>query len=186
MHDWYSGAEGMPTIIGSATHDILLAFATMDNDGTTMNANGNYTGGGLGTKNFVCQPPPGEIWQVSRLITYIEDGSAFRTEFYGGISGGLTNGILIRKSDDGGIIIDLTDSLGVKTNGQWARLNFDVNIFNFGAGNEALAARWTFSRAGANIRLIGDDNERLEANVSDDLTGLINHNFSFQGFKENV
>jgi hypothetical protein len=53
------------------------------------------------------------------------------------------------------------------------------------AGDEMLQVRWTFAKSGAQLRLNGNNNERLEVVLDDDLDGLIEHYFMVQGVYEN-
>ena len=59
-----------------------------------------------------------------------------------------------------------------------------MQVLAWGAGNDQLIARWTFSKAGRPIRLVGDNNERLEVVLNDDFTGLVHQYFVVQGYIE--
>ena len=66
----------------------------------------------------------------------------------------------------------------------WAKFCYDVDHENFGLGNEFLNVRWTFSKSGTYIQLNGENNDKLEIVVNDDLSGLVNHRFLVQGYIE--
>lgn len=61
---------------------------------------------------------------------------------------------------------------------------YDVELKSWGAGNEVLLVRYTFLKSGQFVRLVGDNNERLEVVLNDNLTGLIDHSFLIQGYIE--
>lgn len=135
-------------------------------------------------KFFYCQPPAGEIWRISRLIASYEDTSGMQAQEYGNLGGALTNGIVIRKQDDSGSVINFTNGHPIKTNAAWSSFCYDSDVKTWGAGNELFTARWSFFKAEQQVRLIGDNNERLEVVLNDNFSGLIHQFFHVQGFKE--
>jgi hypothetical protein len=149
-------------------------------DGTNNpNANGDYS---TTAGEFVIEVPAGETkLNLSRVIVYIEDSGTFKAETYGALAA-LTNGVslVIEKN---GVETDLTDSTPIKTNAQWGRLCYDVDVKTWGNGNSATVVRWTFSKSGVDLSLqMGD---RVIVRLNDNLTGLIDHTFLFQGYSEN-
>lgn len=170
----YVQADGTPRLMFSR-------YADTDGDGSgTKNANGDYSGG---EEIFYIQPPADESFYVSRLIVSIEDASGFSAAEYGNLAAALSTGVEVRVQDDAGTIIDLTDALPVKTNAGWGALCYDVDLKTWGQGNELLVVRWTFSKSGQFIKLNGDDGERLEIVLNDDLDGLVGHRFLLQGYR---
>jgi len=163
---------------GRAPASHLYAHATLSTDGVTINANGNYSGGAT---VFELQPPAGSIYVVHRLIATVQDGGAWRAEYYGGLGAALTNGVILRVQDDSGTLIELTDNYPIKSESAWAHYCYDSMVNALGAGDNVQSVRWTFAKAGAPIQLVGDRNERLELVFEDDLTGLTGHWFVFEG-----
>ena len=170
----------------------LYRYLDTNGDGTgTNNANGNYS---ATEEIFYIQPASNEVIRLERMLILIEGRkNAFFTDSYGGISGGLTNGITVRVKDDTGVITDLTAGIPVKTNGDWGGLCFDAELYPSDNGNTEtyLRVRWTFSRSGYPIRLNGANNERLEIVLNDDLSGdsggdpfIEKHYFHVQGYYE--
>lgn len=166
----------------------LYKFLTMDGDGATKNANGDYSAQGLGEKCFFIQPPAGQIYRITRMMVLVRDGRAnFRPDHYGELPE-LANGIQVKVT--GGInqdvLVDLTDGLPVKTNGNWGKVCYDSEIYpsEQGTDDSYLKVRWTFERAGYPIRLVGDNSERLGVFLSDDLSDLVEHHFHIQGYIE--
>jgi len=179
---------GQPTAVGyGPVPTPIYKFLTMDNDGTTRNANGDYSATGLGEKYFSIQPPAGQIYRITRMIVLVRDGkSNFRPDHYGELAE-LTNGIQVKTlaGDPQAVALDLTDTLPVKTNGNWGKFCYDSSIYlGEGTDDTYLAVRWTFAASGYPIRLVGDNNEALGVFLNDDLSGLVEHYFQVQGFIE--
>ena len=153
-------------------------------DGTgTTNANGDYSGT---QGEFFVLPPAGIVYRIRRLLVCIEDANGFRAEKYGSLAGALTNGIQMEVHDGSTQIIDFLAGATVKTNAAWGAYSFDVELKTWGAGDEILLVRWTFGRAGVPIRLVGDSTQRLRVLLNDDLTGLIAHLLTVQGYIEEL
>ena len=170
------------SISSTGTQKKLIArYLDTNGDGTgTKTAIGEYQ---AGAEIFYIQPPTGQVYRLSRILPFVEDAGTFDSGSYGnGIT--LTNGITVRVQNDSGTIVDLTDGLPVKLNTHWARLCYDLTISKFGTGNEYLHARWTFAKSGQMIRLVGDNNERLEVVLHDDFSDLVSQYFMVQGYIE--
>lgn len=148
---------------------------TGDGSGTKV-ATGTYT-----STIFSLQPPAGSVFVVSRLIVQVEDSDIVTASLYGAAT--ITNGVAIRKQDDSGTDIDLTDGLSITANIQWSRI-CEVDIAAFTSGDDRLQAICDLERAGSLLRLNGDQNERLEVVLGDDFSGLSGHYFLAQGFVE--
>ena len=150
-------------------------------DAGTNNANGNYS---TNTGSFYLQPPAGEIWRVHRMmINILNTGSATAINQYAGISE-LSNGIQVRVINGG--TDDLTNDDPIKKLTDWAAYCYDLDLKNkVNNGNTCYAGvRWTFANSGQEIRLIGDNGDRIEVTCRDDLTDLTEHRFLIQGYKE--
>ena len=148
-----------------------------DGAGNT-NANGDYS---LAEGLFFIQPLPGEVMQISRMFIAVHDSGGMQAQEYGNLGSALANGITIRVSDDSGVITDLTSGISVVSNAEWGVHCYDVDLKSWGAGDDLLLVRWTFEEDGQPIRLVGDNNERLEAVFTDSLVGLIHHRFIVRG-----
>lgn len=156
----------------------LFRLMDTNGDGTgTKNANGNYSTPDI----FYIEPSSDRLFLINRMIVCIEDAAGMRAERYGSLSDALTNGIIVRVSDNSGVKQDLTDGIPVKTNAGWGTLCFDVDVKTWGAGDELLLVRWTFQRSGVPIPLNGAKGEKLEIYLQDDFTGIVNHYFFAQG-----
>jgi hypothetical protein len=163
--------------------DLLYRFLDTVGDGSgTKNAVGDYSAGTGTPTSFKIVPPSGELYTLSRVIVQIRDSGLISAEGYGGLAA-LTNGVELRVRDGAGTVLDLVNGLPVKSNAGWGSFCYDVALTEFGAGDNFVQVRWTFSKSGKALELNGDEGEYLEAYLSDDLTGLVGHTFQVQGFK---
>lgn len=154
---------------------ILSRYLDTNGDGTgTKNANGNYS---VTPEQFYIDGP----CTLTRMIVMIEDTAGMQAEEYGNLGVALTNGVTITIDRSGldNNAVNLTDGLPIKTNAEWGRLCYDVDVKSWGAGDEVFLARWTFANAEP-IKL--GDGDRLEVTLNDDFTGLIEHYFKVQGY----
>lgn len=151
----------------------LYRYLDTNGDGTgTQNANGDYSG--ASSEIFYIQPGPSEIIRLERMLVLVGGRkNDFYTDSYGGIAGGLTNGITVRVQNDSGTVLELTNGIPVKTNADWGGLCFDAEVYPSSNGNvdSYLRVRWTFARSGYPLRLNGANNERLEIVLNDDFSG---------------
>lgn len=157
---------------------ILSQFAK--NDSSDFEAIDDYSSA---SEDFYVEPAAGEVWNISRLMVYIQDSGSFDSGGYGNNGGNpLTNGIQVIHLYDS-VEYSLVDGENIKTNGHWARYCHDAVHYNYGAGDEFLTVRWTFSKAGKPLYLDGDRGDRVIIMVNDNHTNLNSHTFLFQGIK---
>lgn len=155
------------------------------------------TGDGTGTKNanvdgsstavlFKYTPETKDRTNIHRMIVHIEDTAPFSADEYGNLGAALTNGILvqIRKQADDAVVLDLCDSVPVKTNSQWSRMCYDSSTDSYGSGNDNVKVRWTFTKSGNPLYI--QDDEYFCVIVQDNLTGLVEHYFMVQGEVQRV
>jgi len=171
---------------------IISRHLDTDGDGTgTKNAIGDYS---ATPEIFYIQPPAGEIYRITRMMVLIRGAkSTFYTDSYGSRTE-LSTGVEIRTQDDSGTIVNLTDNVPIKTNGNWGRFCYDSEVYAADQGNTNtyLRVRWTFEKSGQQIRLVGNNNERLEVVLNDNFSlasgggnnALVEHYFVVQGFEE--
>lgn len=162
-----------------APENKIYRFLDTNGDGTgTKDAIGNYSNAGSGVEHFYFQAKG--YADIHRMIVHYEDGVGMRAERYGSLASALTNGILIKVLDsDLSELLDITDYIPIKSNSDWARIAYDVQLLAWGAGNESIGARLTFTRAGGPIRL--EPGQRLVVILNDDFTGLVDQYFMIQG-----
>lgn len=166
-----------------AQTNIFSRFLDTNGDGTgTTNANGDYSGTG-NEDQFYIAPASGESFWIERMIVSVEDTSGFTAQEYGNLGAALTDGIEVQvRTGADTVKIDLTDGVPIETNAHWGRMCYDVDVKSWGAGNELLVCRWTFTRTGGALILNGGNSERLTVVLSDSFTGLISHYFLVQGY----
>ena len=179
-------AEAGPIDVGSGTGgggftDPAGYFSTLlDNSGDTDAADDCST-----PCTFSAGPAAGVVWHVARMLVFVQDAGNWRAEYYAGLGAPLTNGIVVRVQDDSGTLVTLTNGTPVKSEGEWAAHCYDNDTNTLGAGDTAEAVRWTFEKAGAPIRLVGDNGERIEMVFSDNLSTLTHHWQRIQGLVVN-
>ena len=169
------------TEIGMIPGQYLSMHMVLASDGTTTNANGNYSGGAV---IFEAQPAAGEVWSIARLLVTVEDNGVWREEWYAGTGSALTNGISIRVSNDSGVMVTITDAVTIHTHGDWGHYCYDNSFATTGSGDNVQRTRWSFFKASASgrgLRLIGDNNERLEIVLEDDFSSVSGQFFVVQG-----
>ena len=140
-------------------------------DGSTVNA------------IYRIKPAAGQIFQVVRIMVYVEDNASFDSGGWGALGGTpLTNGCLLRKVQNSVTF----DGVEMKSNGELSSIMYDVNHQSYGAGNEFLVGRLTFSKFGGDIRLKGDNADELQFIIRDNLTGLAQQYIYAEGWIENT
>ena len=160
-----------------------LVFQMLTDDGTPYqngineyNANGNYASA---ADEFYIQHASRDI-TLERMIVKIRDTSGMAAGEYGNLGAALTNGVQIRVVDDQDAVqLRLDGGVPVTSNADWGRLCYDTDLKTWGAGDEFLLVRYTFSRCGFPIYL--PPGWRFGVLLNDDLTGLVSHFFMVEG-----
>ncbi len=156
----------------------------MSDGAGVVNANGDYA---TTPTTFIFGPPEGEIWIVERMIIHIGDlGGAYSASEYGNLGIALPNGynIEVRNTDDE-LLACLNGCKPFTNNGNVGAVCYDVANIGAGAGGaDAINIRWTFAKAGSPLRLIGDEMQEIRILFTDDLSGLTEHTFFVDGYRE--
>ncbi len=153
-----------------------------DQQNGNININEDYSDSGIGVTDFRITAPTGYWVALYRMLVTVRDFGMFDSGSYGnGIT--LTNGIHFVNGVGDGSRPDFIVSEGVpiKVNPDWGAYCYDTRLSSYGTGNEQLAARWTFAKAGRPAILDGDIGEFTAIRVNDDLSGLVGHYFNIQG-----
>lgn len=192
---FYQGSILSVTPTGGTGYDLLLD-TPLDYNFTTaggcsignrfMNVNGSVTPVIFSVSPFNLYDPivptRGQQWDITRIMFAITDDAAMDDARFGGISGGLTNGIVMRKKD--GLYKNI---FNVKTNGDFAIRSYDVTYIpdTLGpAGEYGLRVRRTFagpSKNGVTVRLDAEDSDEIQVIVRDDLSSLSSMSVVVQG-----
>jgi hypothetical protein len=124
-------------------------------------------------------PQAGVVWHITRLLIVMSDQTAMDDSRFGGITG-LTNGVVIRESKTQKMNLTVW-----RNNGDFAEDAYDVFYADKApAGYFGIRIRWSFTAAGAVLRLDGNSGDSIEAYVQDDLTGLDEFEIKVQGHIE--
>ena len=164
------------------TQDLILRFLDTNGNGTgTKNAIGDYSVSPNQNTEFYYEAT--QYSELHRLIIHISDTTGMQSQDYGNIGSGLTTGYTIQiKNATDGVILDLCDGTVIKTNGSIGRYCYDVDLKNWGSGDEFIQARWSFSKGGSPIVL--EPNWKISITLNDDCSGLLEHYFMVQGTVE--
>lgn len=115
---------------------------------------------------FELAPPPGVVWQITRLLITMTDNTSMDDGKFGGIAA-LTNGVVGVANTSAGRIANITNW---KTNGDIMADMYDVEYNDKApAGEYGMRARWTFTNAAFIAELNGDNNEYLRALIQDSI-----------------
>jgi hypothetical protein len=125
-------------------------------------------------------PPPGEIWHILRILLDSTFGTAADDSRFGNITGGITNGMVIRQNLSAGFF---TFS-NWKKNGDMKRDMYDLDYTDRaggGSGQYGMSGRLTFKKVDVVFELDGDEGDSLEILVQDDITSLNSFEVHAQG-----
>lgn len=185
----YNPATKQHTVVVNASEGyvdkpLMAKFLTQENDGVTVNANGNYSDGGLGKTAFILKPKPGEVFMVARMIVSVKDTGSFDSGSYGnGVA--LVNGLTSFFRQDGVDVLPAFDpQFPIKTNVDWAAVCYDARPDSYGSGDEQLVARFTFTKYGKFVRLDGSTGDEFVIYCNDDMSPLVRQLFLMQGYYE--
>ena len=116
---------------------------------------------------YTLAPPPGVIWQITRLLITMADNLSMDDGKFGGIAS-LTNGVVGVADTSAGRIANISNW---KNNGDMASDMFNVEYTTKApAGEYGLRGRWTLTESRMAAELNGDNNESLYILVQDDIT----------------
>jgi len=129
---------------------------------------------------FEIDPPPGTIWQITRILISITDQTAMDDALFGGISA-LTNGVALRATTEAGRTVVFANWKANKD------LKLDMHDVEYStkapAGFFGLNGRWTFTKSEVVAELNGDTNpiQKMEILIQDTLTDLDTLEIKAQG-----
>lgn len=130
---------------------------------------------------YVGEPPPGEVWHITRLLFSMTHGLAGDLGLFGSLPE-LVNGVVLRSKVNGqfGTLTNWKNNGDIKTD------MFDVEFDSRsgGQGSFGTSGRGTFIRTGAILRLDGDQGDQFQVLVQDDITALDVFDMKLQGHLE--
>jgi hypothetical protein len=175
-------ADPIP-VIPFAQKTPFAQLLSSNGDGTgTTNAKGNYSTGSPGI--FYLQPPAGQVWCLTSLPILITDDGALDAGRYGDALV-LTNGFLLEVKSGATVKLDLCGGLPILTNADWGRCGATPFLIDWGVGDDSLAVILNFTQLyGLPLRLVGDNNDRLQLTVRDNTANIVSHYLQAMGYKE--
>jgi hypothetical protein len=140
--------------------------ATIIRGNLNLNVNGNVT-----PVIFHSKPPGNQQWDITQLVVYIIDDAAMDDTTLGGLAGGVSKGIVLRKRNA------VYDNIGnAKCHGDLKALGCDVvYATKVGGGEYSMQSICQFggqANAGVVIRVDGTRGEEVEVIVQDDLSAI--------------
>jgi len=151
----------------------IAEFLKESGGSSDLNVDGSVT-----PVTFSAAPPTGKKWFIQSVTLVLEDASINFTKF-GGIPGGLTNGIEIRVKEGG--LAEAT--LGTfKTNGDFHVFTTDIRIDS--AATDFLTVNANIKEnTGTTLEIADANSEIFKIIVNDDLTTLDRFNVLIKGFE---
>jgi len=129
--------------------------------------------------SFIVKPPTGTVWQITRYLLSLIDGTVMDDGKFGGISS-LTNGVVLKAITEAGRVVIFGNW---KNNGDIKLDMYDVEYSDKApAGEYGLRGRWTFTKAEVVAEVNGDDPlQQMEILIQDDLTANTSFRMKAQG-----
>jgi hypothetical protein len=150
-------------------------YLTEAGDGTGLiNQNGNYSVTPK-TIKFEAEHP----FYMYALLVNVGDASTFNQGDYGGISGGVTNGIKFFISD-GITDTPLLYEAGVKKNYEWLEITPESKLTSWAGGEQTLVVHLNMECLFGTPLFI-QTGYTLKCVLNDDFSALINHTFRISG-----
>jgi hypothetical protein len=174
------------TAVAAGTPGTLTLDRPIGNDYTTsadvteVDTNMNVSGTLASPVIFEIDPPPGTVWQITRLLISITDQTAMDDAKFGGITA-LTNGVAVRATTASGRTVVFANWKANKD------LKLDMHDVEYStkapSGFFGLNGRWTFTRSEVVAELDGDASpvQKMEVLIQDTLTGLDTFEIKAQG-----
>jgi hypothetical protein len=126
--------------------------------------------------------PVGETLLVERVNFQMVDNSIGALDF-GGISGGLDNGLTIKTyNHEGGAMVDFLNGEVIKRNADFSLLAGSDMVIAELQGKDQLPIQWSIGKAGAQMQLLA--RESIKIIINDDLSSIDIFRAMIQGVKE--
>jgi hypothetical protein len=169
--------EGNICVVPPSSGQPFRFFFTSGGDGTgNKNLNGNYI---TPTDFFYEANTRFEIYQF--LIT-VSDNASFNQLDYGGIVGGLINGISFLLEFSFGGEVPILTAEPIKYNYEWYEVATDVKLTTFAGLSQTLQVIVDLPRSfGRPLTL--DPGDKVIVRLNDNFTGLVSHTFRLHGTK---
>jgi hypothetical protein len=145
------------------------------------------TGDYLATaKEFFYTSPANAYVALDELHLTMSDTTGMQAQEYGNIAAPLANGFTIKILDDTDAeILDFLDGEVITTNGDLVQTFHDVELKEWGSGNEYLTGRLPM-RINSVVSVMLSPGWKVSITLNDTLTGLLSHRMLLQGRKFTV
>jgi hypothetical protein len=126
-------------------------------------------------------PPAGEIWHIARILVTITHGTAGDLGLFGNLVA-LGNGVLLRAKISGqyGTLTNWKTNADIKAD--MYDVEFDTR--SGGGGTYGTSGRGSFNKVGSVLRLDGDQGDRMEVYIQDNISALDSFQIKAQGHPE--
>ena len=137
-------------------------------------------------ERFSFGPTAGEIWVCERMIFNLTDSGGMSPTEYAALGTFLNPGYDVRVvNGDGDVLSVLNGSKPITVNADINSVCFDFNNMGLNiAGPDTFVSRWTWSKAGSPVRLIGDNGEKIVIDFVNSFVGMNYHTFFVDGGTE--
>jgi len=147
-------------------------------NGSTTNAIGDYSST---PSTFHLTPPSDETWIITELSITIGGTGSLRADQYAIIT--LTNGFDLCITQNS-ITWNYNDDHTIKRVVDLAEIGHDIVEHSYGAGENFVSQQIDFHRSESNLLLDGSRGDKIEITLSDNFSGLTDHVFVAQGYKQ--
>ncbi len=131
---------------------------------------------------FFIQPASSENMYIYRFSLVIED-TVIGMNRFGGISGGLTNGVRIISRINTTETLDILNGRTLQTNVDIAHLSpIGFKVEEVGSGEDAVLLELDLGQTGGPNELIGAEFENIAVIIQDDLSALVNMEITASGY----
>ena len=130
-------------------------------------------------KIYTAGAPTGVKWHIKRMIVEMVDNAAGDDTRFGGIVGGITNGVVIRLKTG----TEYRTLTNWKTNGNMKEDMYDVDYDDRASASRdySVSARWTFDKMDIAVNLDAATSDEFQVLCQDDLSGLLSFRIKLQG-----
>ncbi len=150
-----------------------LTDTGVESAGAVTNFIGDYS---VTPQDAFITAPPGQLLKIEIVNISITDAGSFAPGDYGNILDGLPNGILTVLELDG---VEFSNPVKlINTNVELFSIDSAAQIIEYGNNIRTLVARF---QLGTPLVLNGDTQDKFILRLSDDMTGILTHEFTVIG-----
>lgn len=164
------------TSLGGGAGIPYIKFLTINGlAGDPRNLNGNYSAAPV---KFFFQTPANSIYFIKVLTIQISSPNVFTQENYGGIGGGLVNGVSLSVTINS-VEIPLLSGFIFHTNNDWFGITSHIQLHTFSGQTNTLVVEFLMDDWGSPLIIKGGD--RINITLNDDFRALTLHRMTVKG-----